>query len=59
MYFLFKKMQKQYNITIYNKRYNYYYCEGGFLFGKSVEIIFFDFSKNITNDMCFVNYKTK
>jgi len=58
--FFFKNTIKNYSISIYFGKKNYYYC-GMIPLEESIEVIFSDFiSKNIENsDLCYVIYKNK
>ena len=58
--FFFKSTVKNYSISIYFGKKNYYYC-GIIPLEESVEAIFSDFiSKNIENsDLCYLIYKNK
>ncbi len=58
--FFFQNTEKNYSISIYFGKKNYYYC-GIIPLEESVEVIFSDFiSKNIENsDLCYITYKNK
>lgn len=57
--FIFQNMVKEYSISIYFGKSNYYYC-GIELADESLEVIFSDFlSKKIDKEDCYIIYKNK